>query len=502
MNMKTRISIFFKRCILMAAICLPIALNAQSDYLVIGSATYSGNDYFMLTPDEWDKRGAVWYQHCILLDYDFEMNFQVYLGDKDNMGADGIAFVLQTNNTNLGSGGVGLGYEGIMPSLAVEYDTFINFDPEYDHIAMHENGVVTWNGLVAGPVPASAVSDNIEDGGWHSTRITWDAESFSLSVYFDDILRLTYTDDIVTNIFGGNPQVYWGFTGSTGGFNNLQQFCVTDILYTGCGLNISKTDVSCFGANDGTASVISIIGGTEPFTFNGWYNGSSLVSMNPSVTGLAPGSYTASHTDADLTTFSRSITIHEPPVLTFSFDVNNECNGNITISAAGGTPPYLYSDDGGQNFQVFNVFNAEAPGSYTLLVKDANACLSPAATAIVTITNPLGLETVTTPASSGCNGSVTLTPDGGTAPYTIAEFAHTFSGDAINTGLFAIRNGLFSMGTGSLRGDQRQKQDLCMIIRLVPMNYSRTNLVKRSKHPLSLMNVAVLCGLDGRMASL
>ncbi|MBL4586290.1 MAG: PKD domain-containing protein, partial [Flavobacteriales bacterium] len=37
--------------------------------------------------------------------------------------------------------------------------------------------------------------------------------------------RVSYTGDIINNIFGGNPNVYWGLTAATGGANNLQQFC-------------------------------------------------------------------------------------------------------------------------------------------------------------------------------------------------------------------------------------------------------------------------------------
>ena len=35
---------------------------------------------------------------------------------------------------------------------------------------------------------------------------------------------ISYTGDIVNNIFGGNPMVYWGLTAATGGANNVQQF--------------------------------------------------------------------------------------------------------------------------------------------------------------------------------------------------------------------------------------------------------------------------------------
>jgi hypothetical protein len=217
------------KVILFTGIWMCLAFTARSGYVVNGSASSAGNDCFVLTQDQVGQAGMVWYDTFILLNYNFDMTFQVYLGNNDG-GADGIAFVMQPNSTAAGASGGGIGYQGITPSIAVEYDTWQNDDPWYDHIAVHKNGDVnTTTGAVAGPVEASASANNIEDGQWHSTRITWDALTTTLTIYFDGVLRVTYINDIVANTFGGNPAVYWGFTGATGGASNLQQFCVTSL---------------------------------------------------------------------------------------------------------------------------------------------------------------------------------------------------------------------------------------------------------------------------------
>ena len=221
------------KVILFACIFLGLAYNAQSQYTLVGSAGSGGPDCFIITPDINSQTGAVWYNDVLSLSEDFDMTFQVYLGTKDFDGADGMVFILQPNPTALGIGGGGIGYMGIAPSIAVEYDTYTNDDPTFDHVAVQRNGDVNFSGSVAGPVQASASSENIEDGLWHSTQITWDASANTLQVYFDGDLRLTYTNDIVAGTFGGNPMVYWGFTGATGGFSNLQQFCVTDLIIGG-----------------------------------------------------------------------------------------------------------------------------------------------------------------------------------------------------------------------------------------------------------------------------
>jgi len=219
------------KVILFTLVWMSFAFNARSGYVVNGSASSTGNDCFILTTDNYGLGGSVWYENYLSLNYDFDLSFQVYLGTHDYDGADGIAFVMQPNSTAAGGIGGGIGYLGISPSIAVEYDTWQNDDPYYDHISVQRNGDVNYSGAVAGPVQASAVSDNIEDGLWHTTQITWDAATKTLSVYFDGNLRVTYTDDIVVNTFGGNPLVYWGFTGATGAAFNLQQFCATDLIF-------------------------------------------------------------------------------------------------------------------------------------------------------------------------------------------------------------------------------------------------------------------------------
>ncbi|MEM0983889.1 MAG: hypothetical protein AAGI17_08060 [Planctomycetota bacterium] len=61
-------------------------------------------------------------------------------------GADGLVFVVQTVSDDIGGGGGGLGYSGIAPSVAVEFDTFGNTtfnDPSSNHVGIDVNGSVT-----------------------------------------------------------------------------------------------------------------------------------------------------------------------------------------------------------------------------------------------------------------------------------------------------------------------------------------------------------------------
>jgi hypothetical protein len=63
-------------------------------------------------------------------------------------GADGIVFVVQNVANNVGGAGGGLGYVGLTPSAAIEFDTFYNpenADLSQSHVAIDINGSVVHN---------------------------------------------------------------------------------------------------------------------------------------------------------------------------------------------------------------------------------------------------------------------------------------------------------------------------------------------------------------------
>ncbi len=214
-------------------IVFPRQMSAQ--YVLNGDATQSGN-CFTLTPNVTWKSGSVWYLDKVDIGEGFEIYYDIFLGCTDAMGADGIAFVLQQVSTSVGSQGEGIGYQGIAPSLAVEFDTHQNFnrsDPANDHLAIMRDGIVnhsTPNNL-AGPTSILATSQNAEDCQWHELKITWDADQMSLKVFVDCNLRLNYQADIINDIFNGDSEAFWGFTSATGGLANTHQFCLDYISF-------------------------------------------------------------------------------------------------------------------------------------------------------------------------------------------------------------------------------------------------------------------------------
>ena len=211
--------------------------HAQLNASVIGDAQVLDNNCFLITPALDFQTGGIWYDNAIDFSNDFTVYYQNYFGSNDANGADGMALVFKrTSNPVIGVSGGGVGYEGITQSMIVEFDTWQNTDrndPVYDHIAIMKNGISNHTSVsnLAGPIQASGTSVNIEDGTDHEVKIEWIASTQTFNVYFDCDLRLSITDDIKNTIFGGDPTVYFGFVGSTGGSVNIHRVCFNSISF-------------------------------------------------------------------------------------------------------------------------------------------------------------------------------------------------------------------------------------------------------------------------------
>ncbi|MDG1057270.1 MAG: L-type lectin-domain containing protein, partial [Flavobacteriaceae bacterium] len=121
---------------------IPCFTFDEGEFVVSGNATIINDDTVRLTQAINNQAGFVWSQSLVNFDLDFSLEAELYLGTQ-NGGADGIAFVIQAISNNEGSLGGGIGYSGISPSLAIEFDTWWNSgnDPtQDDHVALIANG--------------------------------------------------------------------------------------------------------------------------------------------------------------------------------------------------------------------------------------------------------------------------------------------------------------------------------------------------------------------------
>ena len=214
--------------------------DAAAQWNAVGTANLDGVDCVQLTSSWFTfQTGAAWHDCQIHLGADFDLEFTVNLGNDDG-GADGMCFVLHqegnTGNNLVGDAGGDIGYgEGPFgpTSIAVEIDTYLNDDlpdPWFDHIAINSGGFVNHN--LGAAVQANVNNGNIETGQSYPFRVTWDAESNTLEVFFNEVLRQTLSLDLTADIFNGDPLVNWGWTGTTGGQTNAHSFCLVDAFYS------------------------------------------------------------------------------------------------------------------------------------------------------------------------------------------------------------------------------------------------------------------------------
>jgi Legume lectin domain len=177
------------------------------------------DDQLQLTPDTGFEAGSAWHEEKVDPSTSFNTTFLAsILGGK----GDGIAFVTQNAGLEaIGMEGGSLGYGshtqpgGIIPSVAVEFDTYKNgWDPSQSHIAVTVNGN---NGTHL----ASENTDFAADQHFYAW-IEYEAATTALSVYVAPLSEtpnrpdepvLTTTIDI-PEIVGSSA--YVGFTAGTG----------------------------------------------------------------------------------------------------------------------------------------------------------------------------------------------------------------------------------------------------------------------------------------------
>ena len=173
------------------------------------------------------------------------------------------------------------------------------------------------------------------------------------------------------------------------------------------------------GNADGQATV-QASGGTAPYTY-AWANGQTT----ELVTGLAPGEYGVTVTDANGCTATGKVTISEnilPLTAGISQTTPLMCAGQTKagarVTVQGGKGPYSYAWSSGA---IGAEVSGLAAGNYTVTVTDAEGTTQ---TATLAITEPEALITrtrVLEPASTdSSDGEATVEVSGGTAPYTYA----------------------------------------------------------------------------------
>ena len=223
-----------------------------------------------------------------------------------------------------------------------------------------------------------------------------------------------------------------------------QTFTLTqpdDITLSGNLSNYNGFQISKKGASDGTID-LSVSGGNllsgQTYTYL-WTtsNGSGLDSSSQDQTGLTAGTYTIKVTDSNGCFETQVFVLNEPEELDFSFNKSNfngfgiSCfganDGSIDITPSGGSGSYTYnwttSNGSGLN-QGQQDQTGLAPGTYNLIITDSNGNTT---TGSFLITEPSEVSLSSSLSNynnfqvscySGTDGSINITPAGGTGSYT------------------------------------------------------------------------------------
>lgn len=229
---------------------------------------------------------------------------------------------------------------------------------------------------------------------------------------------------------------------------------------------IGGSNIGCNGDSTGSASVV-VVGGTVPYSYL-WSNGETTVSID----SLYAGVIWVIVKDLNFCSASDTLVLTEPnpynivtSTTAFPGGWNVTCNGasdgKAIVAVAGGTPPFNYSwaPSGSTNDTATGL----SAGWHYVTVSDANGCTTVDSVLLTepdTLIGPLSLSVFPSGSNVSCAGSsdgaITLTLNGGTAPFTFlwSNGATTQNISNLDTGVYSVTitdtNGCVASGSATL----------------------------------------------------
>lgn len=188
--------------------------------------------------------------------------------------------------------------------------------------------------------------------------------------------------------------------------------------------SVVPMNATCTNACDGSATV-SASGGTPPLTY-AWTPAPGSGQGTATVDGLCPGPHSVTVSDASGCDTVLTFTVLAPPPIlpglaTTPETCSGPCTGTASVAPIGGTGPitavWQPAPGGGQD--TFNATGLCSGITYSVTLTDGNSCDT---TLIFTIQPGASIipNSSSTPGScaGSCDGTATVGPTGGTAPYT------------------------------------------------------------------------------------
>jgi hypothetical protein len=208
-------------------------------------------------------------------------------------------------------------------------------------------------------------------------------------------------------------------------------------------MELSATVTNTASCGQGGAIDLSVIGGQVPYVYQwGWQPGGSASTED--IADLYSGTYHVQVTDEiGCRVWGTFVVPGSPKTVDLVSSIEHTCpgftNGMINITMTGGVAPYNFSWNGpGGFFASTEDISGLAPGTYTLLVQDANSCTAFESFTILGVV-PFELSAQ----SSGCPpnvGNIDLTVTGQNAPYSFL-----WSNGAITEDLIGVPLGIYTV---------------------------------------------------------
>ncbi len=184
---------------------------------------------------------------------------------------------------------------------------------------------------------------------------------------------------------------------------------------------ITKSDVSCFGAENGTIT-ITVTGGTAPYKYR--LGGRGAFQSSNTFSNLKPGNYKIFYKDGNKFKDFVIVSITQPLPLTSTYSATDAtcygtANGSITVNIINGEAPFQYKLGSNGEYQSSNtVYNLKA-GIYKVFFQDAKGCTG--STDRIVVNQPETLNSTYSVNDATCygteSGSIVVSLYNGEAPF-------------------------------------------------------------------------------------